>query len=172
MTTDKPVYLLHHTIPPRFQGEVHKCLDTWLWQCIIRPSQSSYATQVVTVYKKTGEIHLYMDYQKLNSVMVRDIFPLCSIDEALQAIHSGIGFHLFDMVQGYPQLAMEEINIKKSQFNGLYEFTHMAFWFQNADSHLCHLMEQCLGDQEFVTLSCISMKYAHMPLQLMICWTV
>ena len=27
---DKPVYLAHHTIPPHLQGEVCKCLDTWL----------------------------------------------------------------------------------------------------------------------------------------------
>ena len=30
MTTDKAVYLAHCTIPPQLQGEVHKCLDTWL----------------------------------------------------------------------------------------------------------------------------------------------
>ena len=30
MTMDKPVYLVHCTIPPQLQGEVHKCLDTWL----------------------------------------------------------------------------------------------------------------------------------------------
>ena len=29
-TTDRPVYLLHCTIHPQLQGEVHKCLDTWL----------------------------------------------------------------------------------------------------------------------------------------------
>ena len=29
-TTDKPVYLAHCTIPPQLQGEVQKCLDTWL----------------------------------------------------------------------------------------------------------------------------------------------
>ena len=29
-TTDRPVYLLHCTIPPQLQGEVHKCLNTWL----------------------------------------------------------------------------------------------------------------------------------------------
>ena len=34
-TTDKPVYLPHHTIPVQFQAEVLKCLDTWLRQGII-----------------------------------------------------------------------------------------------------------------------------------------
>ena len=48
-TSDRPVYLLHCTIPPQLLGEVHKCLDTWLRQGIIRPSQSSYASHVVIV---------------------------------------------------------------------------------------------------------------------------
>ena len=30
ITMDRPVYLAHHTIPPQLQGEVCKCLDTWL----------------------------------------------------------------------------------------------------------------------------------------------
>ena len=49
MTSDRPVYFLHRTIPPQLLGEVHKCLDTWLRQGIIRPSQSPYASQVVIV---------------------------------------------------------------------------------------------------------------------------
>ena len=62
MTSDRPVYLLHHTIPPQLLGEVLKCLDTWLRQGIIRPSQSPYASQVVTVQKRSGEIRLCVDY--------------------------------------------------------------------------------------------------------------
>ena len=49
MTLDRPVYLPHCTIPPHLLGEVYKCLDTWLRQGIIRPSQSPYASQVVIV---------------------------------------------------------------------------------------------------------------------------
>ena len=30
MTMDRPVYLAHCNIPPQLQGEVHKCLYTWL----------------------------------------------------------------------------------------------------------------------------------------------
>ena len=127
MTSDRPVYLLHHTIPPQLLGEVYKCLDTWLRQGIIRPSQRPYASQVVIVQKKSGEIRLCMDYQKLNSIMVRDAFPLPRIDEALQAVHSSNWFSSFDLAQGYLQLAMEESDIKKTAFRassmGLYEFT-------------------------------------------------
>ena len=34
-STDKPVYLLHRTIPRQLQREVHKCLNAWLCQGII-----------------------------------------------------------------------------------------------------------------------------------------
>ena len=88
--------------------------------------------------------------------MVRDAFPLPRIDEAVQAVHSSNWFSLFDLVQGYLQLAMEESDIKKTAFRassmGLYKFTCMPFGLSNAGSSFCCLMEQCLGDQQFVTL--------------------
>ena len=35
---------------------------------------------------------------------------------------------------------------------GLYKFTHMSFRLSNVDSSFCSLMEQFLGDHQFVTL--------------------
>ena len=106
--------------------------------------------------KKTGEIRLCVDYRKLNSILVRDAFPLPRIDKALQAVHSSNWFSSFNLAQGYLQLAMEESNIKKTAFKassmGLYEFTCMPFGLSNDGSSFSHLMEQCLGDQQFVTL--------------------
>ena len=57
-TTDKPVYLPHRQIPVQLQQEVRKCLESWLKQGIICPSKSPYASQVVIVRKKSGEIRL------------------------------------------------------------------------------------------------------------------
>ena len=72
-----------------------------------------------------------MDYWKLNSIMVRDAFPLPRIDEALQVVHSSNWFSSFDPEQGYLQLVMEESDIKKTALRassmGLYEFTRMPF---------------------------------------------
>ena len=110
-TTEKSVYLTHRTIPRQLQGEVIKCLDMWLRQDIIRPSKSPYASQVVTVRKKTGEIQLCVNYQKLNSIVVRDGFPLPYIDEALQAVHNCQWFMSFDLAQGYLQMPVEEADI-------------------------------------------------------------
>ena len=85
-TTDKPVYLPHRQILVQLQSEVRKCLDNWLKQGIIRPSKSPYASQVVIVCKKTGEIHLCVDFRKLNAISIHDSFPLPHVEEALQAV--------------------------------------------------------------------------------------
>ena len=132
------------------------CLDTWLWQGIFRSSHSPYASQVVIVHKKSGEICLCIDFRALNAVTVHDSFPLPQIKEAMQAVKAAVWFTSFDQAQGYLQLAMDEADIQKMAFpagsSGLYECTCMPFRLSNASTSFCHLMEMCLGDQQYLTL--------------------
>ena len=97
-----------------------------------------------------------MDYRKLNSITIQAAFPLPCIDEALQVVNNCNVFTSFNLVQGYLQLAMAEDDIKKTAFragsSGMYEFTCMPFGMSNAGSSFCRLMEQYLGNQQFVTL--------------------
>ena len=150
------MYLPHRTIPVQLQAKVQKCLNAWLQQGIIHPLHSPYASQVVIVHKKSGEIHLCIDYRALNAVTVHDSFPLPRIKEALQAIKVAVWFTSFDLAQGYLQLAMDEVDIHKTAFwaglSGLYKFNHMSFSLSNVGASFCRLMEMCLGDQQYITL--------------------
>ena len=78
------------------------------------------------------------------------------VDEALQGVHNCQWFMSFDVAQGYLQMPVEEVDIQKTAFragsSGLYEFTCMPFGLSNSRSSFCHLMEICLGDQQFVPL--------------------
>ena len=74
----------------------------------ICPSKSPYASQVVIVRKKTGEIRLCVDFRKLNAISICDSFPLPRVEEALQAVQAAVWFSSFDLAQGYLQMAMEE----------------------------------------------------------------
>ena len=155
-TTDKPVYLPHQQIPVQLQSEVRKCLNNWLKQGIIRPSKSPYASQVVIVHKKTGKIHLCVDFRRLNAISIHNSFPLPRVAEALQAIQATVWFSSFNLAQGYLQMAMEEEDILKTTFHasssGLYKFTCMPFGLTNMGMSFCRLMEMCIGDQQYVTL--------------------
>ena len=83
-------------------------------------------------------------------------FLLPCVEEALQAIQAAVWFSSFDLAQGYLQMAMEEADIPKTTFctgsSGLYEFTRMAFGLTNTGMSFCHLMEMCIGDQQYITL--------------------
>ena len=57
-STNKPLYLPYRPILRQLQGEVHKCLKTWLCQGIICQSNSPHASQIVIDCKTSGEIHL------------------------------------------------------------------------------------------------------------------
>ena len=74
----------------------------------------------------------------------------------MQAVKSAMWFTSFDLAQGYLQLAIDEADIHKTAFragsSGLYEFTRMPFSLSNAGASFCHLMEMCLGDQQYLTL--------------------
>ena len=82
MSTEKPVYLPHRTIPRQLQGQVCECLNTefakglFAHLIVPMPLKSSLSG------KKSREIHLCVDYRKLNSITFRDAFPLPCIVEA------------------------------------------------------------------------------------------
>ena len=105
---------------------------------------------------KKREIWLGIDFHALNAITMCDSLPLPCIEEALQAVKAAVWFTLFDLTQGYLQLAMDEADIHNTAFrmgsSGLYEFTCMPFGLSNADASFCHLMEMCLGDQQYLTL--------------------
>ena len=115
-TTNKPVYLPHCTNPVQLQMEIHKCLDMWLKQGIIHPSQSPYASQVVIIHKKSGELCLCIDVCAFNTITLHDSFPLLWIKEALQAVKAAVWFTSFNLAEGYLQLAINEADIHKTAF--------------------------------------------------------
>ena len=53
-------------------------------------------------------------------------------------------------------MPVDEVDIHKTAFqagsSGLYKFTRMPFGLSNLGSSFCHLVEICLGDQQFATL--------------------
>ena len=114
--------------------------------------QTLYTSQVVIVCKKSGDIY----FCALNAITISHSFPLLQIEEALQAVKVAVWFTSFDLAQGYLQMAMYEADIHNTAFcagsSGLFEFTCMPFGLSNAGACFCHLMEMCLGDQQYLML--------------------
>ena len=175
-TTDKPAYLSHWQIPVQLQSKFRKCLDNWLKQGIIRLSKSPYTSQVVIVHKKTGEIHLCVDFRKLNAISICNSFPLPRVEEALQAVQAAVWFSSFKLAQGYLQMAMEEEDIEKTMFrtgsSSLYEFTCMPFGLLNAGASFCRLMEMCIRTSNTSCYCSIWTIFASLRKQPIKCWII
>ena len=62
---------------------VQKLLDVKIITC----SKSPFSTPVILVRKKDGSYGLYIDYQTLNKVTIKDKFPIPFVDELLDELH-------------------------------------------------------------------------------------
>jgi len=68
-----------------------KKLDSFLEENLhtrqIRPSKSPMAAPVFFIKKKDGSLRLVQDYQALNSMMVKNKYPLLLISELVSQLH-------------------------------------------------------------------------------------
>jgi hypothetical protein len=64
--------------------EIDKMLQEMHIQGFIEPCQSEWATNIVLVKKKDGNIRFCVDYRKSNDLTVEDAYPLPRIDICLE----------------------------------------------------------------------------------------
>ena len=74
----------------------------------IRRSFSPWASAVVLVRKKDGELRLCIDLRKLYNRTVKDGYALPRIDDTLDWLHGAKWFSTLDLKFGYWQVELEE----------------------------------------------------------------
>ena len=155
VTNEDPVRQRYRRIPPAQFHLVKEHVHELLRRGIVRPSSSPYASPIVVVQKKTGEIRLCVDYRELNARTRKDAYPLPRIDESLDALSGARWFSTLDLASGYNQVPMAEKDKEKTAFCtpfGLFEFNRMPFGLCNAPGTFQRLMERIFGDQSLQSL--------------------
>ena len=124
-------------------------LDDYLREGYIRPSESEYASPIVLVKKKTGELRMCVDYRTLNKMTLRDNYPIPLIDELLDRVAGKLYFTKLDLKNGFYHVFVEDESIKYTSFVtplGQYEFLRMPFGLKIAPSVFQRFVNKVLAD--------------------------
>ena len=85
-------------------------------QGVIQQSTSPWASPIVLVRKKDGDLRLCVDYHHLNSVTKTDAFPIPRIDDLFDQLGKSRYFTTLDLAAGYWQVKVEAKSREKTAF--------------------------------------------------------
>lgn len=129
--------------------ELRILLDSLLEKGIIRPSESEYASPIVLVQKKNGELRLCIDYQKLNKLLIRDNYPLPIIEDLIDLLQGKKYFSRLDLRNGFYHIRMATESIKYTAFTtpfSQFEFRFMPFRLKEAHPRFRKYINQVLAE--------------------------
>ena len=104
------ISLLPQSIPvnikPYHYPHAHKHIMTsliheMLKEGIICPNTSPFTSPVILIKKKDGTWHFCVDYRGLNAIIVKDFFPIPTIDELLDELTTAKVFTKIDLRSSY-----------------------------------------------------------------------
>jgi hypothetical protein len=139
MSHKKVVYRLSAKKIEELKKQLHDLLE----KDVIQPSKSPWGAPILFVKKEDGAFRLCEDYGALNSVTIKNSYPLYRIDDIFYQLNSAKFFSKIDLRSAYHQIRLDKDAIPKKAFRtryGLFEFVVLNFGLRNAPSTFTSLM--------------------------------
>ena len=121
---------------------------TWLLdKGFIVPSESLWASPIVTVRKPNGKIRLCVDFKRINAITKPALFFMPRVEEIVEDVVQSKFISTMDLAKSYYQVLMEPKDQEMTAFvchAGHFQFTRMPFGVRNAPSMFQKLMDKVL----------------------------
>ena len=152
-----PFRLPYRRVPPAHYQKLHRVLTDMEEQGIIRKSVSDYASPLVMVWKKDGNLRICTDFRWLNARTLKDAHPLPHQSDCLAALGGNTYFSTMDLTSGFYNIPMAEEDKKYTAFTtplGLHEYSRMPQGLCNSPASFMCMMLSIFGDLNFSSLLC------------------
>lgn len=157
LVDDRPFCLPYRRLSPAHYHKLRETLDEMEQKEIIRKSSSEFASPLVLVWKKNGDLRLCTDFRWLNARTVKDAHPLPHQADVLAALGGNGMFSTMDLTSGYYNVPLHEEDKKFTAFSsplGLHEYNRLPQGLCNSPATFMRMMLTIFGDQNFLSLLC------------------
>ncbi len=135
-------------LPFHYRDEVHKTFREYLKQGVAVASTSPWASNILCVPKKTGEVRPCADLREVNGLTRFNAGPLPRIDAIFDAARGWRYFWNLDISSAYLSFEIEPEDRCKTAILipglGLVEYVRMVFGLQNAPAFFTRQMHRLL----------------------------
>lgn len=144
----KPIKQRHYPVSPAIQKLMFDELDRMLELGVIEESQSPWNSPVVLVRKANGKSRLCLDSRAVNTVTVKDAYPMPMIDGIMSRLADTFFISSIDLKDAFWQI---ELDAKSREITAFtvpgrphYQFRRMPFGLCNAAQTMCRLMDRVI----------------------------
>lgn len=157
LVDNKPFRLPYRRVPPADYQKLRVVLNEMEERGIIRKSSSEFASPLVLVWKKNGDLRLCTDFRWLNARTVKDAHPLPHQEDCLAALGGNVFFSTMDLTSGFYNVPLHEDDKTYTAFAspvGLHEYNRLPQGLSNSPASFMRMMMKIFGDQNFMSLLC------------------
>jgi hypothetical protein len=124
-----PISKRPYRMPPAELAELKKQLQELLDKGFIRPSTSPWGCPALFVKKNDESLRLCIDYRPLNTVTIKNKYPLPRIDVLFNQLVGAKVFSKIDLRSGYHQIKIRASDIPKTAFSTRFGLTNAPAYF-------------------------------------------
>uniref|UniRef100_A0A8C6KM80 Gypsy retrotransposon integrase-like protein 1 n=2 Tax=Nothobranchius TaxID=28779 RepID=A0A8C6KM80_NOTFU len=157
LTDERPFRLPYRRVPPAEYQKLRQVLNEMEEKEIICKSTSEFASPLVLVWKKNGDLRICTDFRWLNRRTLKDAHPLPHQADCLAALGGNTFFCSMDLTSGFYNMPLHKDDRKYSAFTtpmGLYEYNRLPQGLCNSPASFMRMMMSIFGDQNFLSLLC------------------